>query len=64
MAALHTFGAEMLKLSRGLDSFTPVSRVDTFQSDFSSQADNHEIETDFESSNESKHHKIVVKPER
>lgn len=64
MAALHTFGAEMLKLSRGLESFTPMTGVDTSHSQIASQNESCEVETDFDSSSESKHHKILLKTER
>lgn len=33
MTALHQFGAEMLKLSRGLESFSPISEPSNINSD-------------------------------
>lgn len=51
MTALHQFGAEMLKLSRGLQSFAPVTE--------SSDDKTREIENE-DNFDTSKHHKVNV----
>lgn len=61
MTALHQFGAEMLKLSRGLESFAPVTEISVSHVENSQDDQNQEAETDFESSSESKHQKIAMK---
>jgi hypothetical protein len=38
MTALHQFGAEMLKLSRGLESFTPINEPENVDMSESSEA--------------------------